>query len=247
MPGKPILYDYYRRTAESLMARYRQTGAVSANTNLGDAREVLLRGFLDAVIPPHISVGRGEVWDSEGNRSGQLDVVLARDDSPRLPLGDGKEVSAFIVEGVYAVVEVKSNLTTENLEDSLSKLRRVAQLKVLPSESVYVGKPLDRPIRAVFGFDGAMFDTLASTLASNPGIADIVTVLDRGTWVRMSLARTVGLQVDERAPEDQYVPFDGRALGLGMFHFFLTAKAASFSGRAIPFGAYFNPLNDWRD
>jgi hypothetical protein len=246
---RPILYEYFRRSADSLMARYRQTGVAEADANLGAAREILLRGFLDKVVPPHLSVETGEVWDTEGRKTGQLDVVLVRDDAPRLPLGNGNGVSAFIAEGVYAVVEVKSNLTTEKLEDSLSKLRKVAQLKVLPSETFYVGNPLDRPIRAVFGFEGATFGTLGQTLSTpaNIGIADIVTVLDRGTWLRMSLARTVGFQVEKDAPNDQYAPFDGRPLALGMFYFSLTAKAASFSGRSIPFGAYFNPLNKWRD
>lgn len=248
--GRPVLYEYFRRTAESLLAKYQQTGVAAAAANLGSAREILVRGFLDSVVPPHLSVETGEIWDSSGGKSGQLDVVFLRSDVPRLPLGDPDGVSAFIAEGVYGVVEVKSNLSTEKLLDSIAALRRVAELKLqAPVGGFSLGQPLGRPIRAIFGFEGATFGTLAETLtrSENRGIADIICILSRGAWVSMWLAKQVGFGVPPEAPDDQYAPFDGRALGLAMFYYCLTLKAALFSALSVPLGSYFNPLNGWTD
>jgi hypothetical protein len=248
-PG-PILNEYFRRTAESLLAKYRQTSVAGASANLGSAREILLRGFLGQVVPPHLKVESGEIWDSVGGETGQIDVVLSRSDVPRLPIGDPNGISAFIAEGVYAAIEVKSNLSTEEFEGSLGKLRRVASLKVLPSVVLSAGPPpLDRPIRAVFGFEGATFATLAHVLEApgNLGIADLICVLNRGTWVRMGLAKLTGFLIAPDATDDLYAPFDGKALGLAMFYYCLTLGATAFVGRNLPLGSYFNPLTSWKD
>lgn len=244
---RPVLYDYFRRTSDSLRASSQQAGALGASANLGSAREVLVRDFLQGVVPSHLRVERGEIWDSEGKRTGQLDVLLVRSDTPRLPLAANDSGGAFIAEGVYAVVEVKSNLTAATLKEDLGKLRRVSELKILPSTVFYTEPAVDRPLRMIFGFEGATLDGLAEVLSEpeSLGIADAVCALDRGALLETTLAGKLGIRLREGAPRAPYLTFAGSALGLGMFHYGLTAAAAAFAGRSVRLGEYLNPLNGW--
>jgi hypothetical protein len=105
------------RLAEVLRAREQQLtaglGATRAEFdhtgNRGIAAETAVRDFLSHHLTRHLDVGDGEVIDSFGNRSRQMDVVITTEDQPfrQAP----SEPGLCVIEGVYAVAEVKSNLT----------------------------------------------------------------------------------------------------------------------------------------
>jgi hypothetical protein len=60
-------------------------------------------------MPPNLSIGEGGVYDTYGDESAQMDIVIANGDQPfTLPAGQSGE---YVIEGVSAVGEVKSNLT----------------------------------------------------------------------------------------------------------------------------------------
>jgi len=105
---RPVLYDYFKKSADVLLAEYERTKEQEASANIGYNRELFCNKFLSRVLPPRLTVRHGEIWDSQGNKTGQLDVVILRDDTPSLTFG---EADAFLAEGVFAVIEVKSNLT----------------------------------------------------------------------------------------------------------------------------------------
>ena len=55
-------------------------------------------------LPPNLSIGEGIVFDSFGDESGQMDVVIANGDQPfTFPWGESGE---YVIEGVSAVGEV---------------------------------------------------------------------------------------------------------------------------------------------
>jgi hypothetical protein len=71
--------------------------------------EVATRKVLRDHLPPNLSIGEGIVYDSFGDESGQMDVVIANGDQPfTFPWGESGE---YAIEGVSAVGEIKSNLT----------------------------------------------------------------------------------------------------------------------------------------
>src|SRR6266851_4125035 len=81
---RPLLYRYFRDTADLLLANYRRSGGQSAAANLGHNREVFCREFLTHVLPPRLTIGHCEILDRAGTRTGQLETVIIRDDAPRL-------------------------------------------------------------------------------------------------------------------------------------------------------------------
>lgn len=86
--------------------------------NRGTSVESAVREFLSKHTARHLTIGTGEVIDSAGTRSGQVDVVIANSDQPLLsPM---HEPGLYLVEGVAAAGEVKSKLTTQQLENAIA-------------------------------------------------------------------------------------------------------------------------------
>ena len=93
---------------------------------LGDAREALIRRVLLRILPSIYEVGSGEIVDSSGEHSRQMDIVIARRDFPSLLLPSGSKV--FLIESVLATIEVKSVLNAEKLRQALENCASVSGL-----------------------------------------------------------------------------------------------------------------------
>jgi hypothetical protein len=83
----------------------------------GDTVESAFREYLEASLPRHFSIGTGEVIDISGARSRQADVVVANQDQPFR--AEINEPGLYLIEGVTAVGEVKSSLTTSELSKAV--------------------------------------------------------------------------------------------------------------------------------
>lgn len=95
-------------------------------TLIGDAREFIVESVLKRILPPTYEIGRGQIVDSFGNRSRQIDIVIARSDSPSLTLPGGDKI--YLIESVLATLEVKSFLGAEHLVEALKNCASVADL-----------------------------------------------------------------------------------------------------------------------
>ena len=143
--------------------------------------------FTTRVLPPRLTVRRGEIWDSEGRKTGQLDLVILRDDTPSLTFG---EADAFLAEGVFGVIEVKSNLTKAKLQEALTTLRRVKSSKLLGGGAmITAGSVLNRPLRCIFVYEGATWQTLLQELSKpeNYDVADLICILKQGAIISQGL------------------------------------------------------------
>lgn len=177
---KPMLYDYFINSANVLLAQYNRSRGQEASANLGYNRELFCDQFLSRVLPSRLRIHRGEIWDSLRDKTGQLDLILTRDDSPRLTYDAGADT--FLVEGIMGVVEVKSNLTREKLIEALQTLKLVKDLQ--PKNKVFIsaGYALDRPLRIIFSYEGATWNTLLDELIKpeNNEVVDLGCILNRG-------------------------------------------------------------------
>ena len=87
--ARPMLFDYFEKSAEVLLAQYERSKEQNASDNLGFNREAFCDDFLRRVLPPRLKNQRGEICDSQGNRTGQLEIIIIRDDAPILTF-DGR-------------------------------------------------------------------------------------------------------------------------------------------------------------
>ena len=175
-------------------------------------------------------------------------MVIHRHDTPRLTFETGPSVTAFLAEGVFAAIEVKSELTSAKLREAIETLRKVRDTCLPVPVGMAIGPYIDRPLRVIFAYEGATYDTMLTELSKseNADIVDFVCVLARGGWVRTEIGSRVGMIAGPGTP----LPFIGlwkSGPTLAMLYYFLNQFAGSFMARAIPLGPYFTPIEGWGD
>lgn len=87
--------------------------------NRGENAEEIMREFLREFLPPFNRIGQGEIIDTKNNISNETDVVILNEYHPYL--NELSKPSLFFIEGVGAVGEVKSLLSSNDIETTLNK------------------------------------------------------------------------------------------------------------------------------
>ena len=89
--------------------------------NRGHEAEATLREFLRRYLPVYNHVGHGEVFNKDGRRSRQTDIIVTNEEHPPL-YNDWERAHSFIIEGVAAGGEVKTALqSASDLRDAFDK------------------------------------------------------------------------------------------------------------------------------
>jgi len=113
-----------------IRATFDQTG------DKGTALEKTFREFLREYLPRRLQVGMGEIIDTKGHRSNQTDIVIVNEDHPLTFTRDLPGL--FFIEGVCAVAEVKTTLTSDELDKTLKDSLIFRQLDLLPGLGTWV-------------------------------------------------------------------------------------------------------------
>ncbi len=87
----------------------------------------------------------------------KLDTIIVREDAPKLSFG---KRDAFLAEGVFAVIEIKSNLTRQKLNQAGNQLAKVRNLELMVGAIISSGPVINRPLNIVISYYGASWNTL---------------------------------------------------------------------------------------
>lgn len=129
-PASPFA-AIYDATADSMRAEFnRLRASLTHSGTRGDAAEEIVRRFLEEALPSSLGVAVGQVVDSHGNFSGESDVIVYN--AARTPMlfssaQGGKQTVP--IEGVIAVVEVKSRLQKKDLSQLVNHAQRLKNLE----------------------------------------------------------------------------------------------------------------------
>jgi hypothetical protein len=109
-------------------ARIERAAFYQHPTGVGDAREDVVRQYLQDILPRRFSVDRGKILDSEGHLSREFDVILseAHDVAPAMSLAGRRIVP---VEAVYGVLEVKSVLSGDDYDKFVEAVSELDQMR----------------------------------------------------------------------------------------------------------------------
>jgi len=240
---RPLLFNYFEQSEQLLLAEYARSKLQQASQNLGANRELFCNSFLTRVLPHSLKISRGEVWDGKGNRTGQLDTIVVRDDTPSLAFGDA---NTYLVEGVFAVIEIKSNLTRTKLQESIETLRPVSTLSIYEEGLTILSRPpdeiLDRPLRCIFAYEGASWELLLDEIEKQNAwdLIDLICILGQGALIRNGLY----FRWQEHV---KYGVSKGKAVALGMLYFFLATFLTGFIARTVSVRPYFEPFENWSE
>ena len=237
---RPVLHRYFEDSVTYLRSQYERSAGQRASRNLGDNRETFCNDFLSRVLPPRLSIGRGEILDSRGARTGQLDTVVIRQDCPKLDFGGA---DTYLAEGVFAVIETKSVLNRAKVREALTTLRAVRDLHLDygPHMANLGPAPLERPLRCIFAYGLESLAPVAEEMLDpqNRDVADIVSILGWGIFVAN------GHGIEDTGSPLPYVLMPGSAASLGILYLLFVRYASRFLGRVINFNTYFDPLEGW--
>ena len=103
-----------------------QAGLLEHSSLVGSAREFIVKQVLQAILPPIVHIGSGKVVDFRGKKSRQIDIVVYDSRFPVFEIQSG--MGTYLLEGVIAVIEVKSTLTKKSLFEALENTLSLIQL-----------------------------------------------------------------------------------------------------------------------
>ena len=178
-----------------IRGRYEHAG------NKGASAEQIFREFLSRYLPAHNQVGHGEVFNIDGLRSRQTDLVITNEYHIRLK-SDWSEPQTFILESVECAGEVKSIIKDRNtLRDFFEKARVFKSMLIEPDIGMKVRSNDEDLPRFVwrkpyfgFAFESEMnIDRIVAELRSwetelrpiDRPVLDGLFVLDRGGTIHM--------------------------------------------------------------
>src|ERR1043166_5819392 len=139
--------------------------------NKGASVEATVREFIRRYLPQRYGVGHGEIIDPEGRRTGQTDVVVTNDNHP-FTFTEGSP-GLFFREGIFALGEVKSVLTSQDLETTIQNARRFRELRPKPTFGTVMGtnrtdsdRYQNNPGYFLFAFESQLkMETILQTMA----------------------------------------------------------------------------------
>jgi hypothetical protein len=110
----------------------------------GFSREAVLREYLQGLLPMNVDIGHGEVFDADGQYSGECDAIIY--DRIRTPIFFSEGQQMMPAESVYGVIEVKSRLDLNEFGDCVKKCQKIKQLN---KKAFYTSTESDTIIREV--------------------------------------------------------------------------------------------------
>lgn len=115
-------------------ADFEQSQSFNHNGEAGASREILIKNFLSVYLPSHVeAIHNAEVISANGEMSPQCDVVIVDRDAPPFTTLEGYRIIPN--ECVYGMVEVKTNLDSNEIADAcgkISKLRKMPKVSYRP-------------------------------------------------------------------------------------------------------------------
>ncbi len=123
--------QFIENLGEDLVTVFSRSSSLGIHPDeVGKLKEINIAKQIESILPSGVGIGRGFVFDSEGNISNQCDLILYEKNLiPVFVRNENYEYSYFPCEGVIAVGEIKSSLTIEELKSSICKLEKIKTLK----------------------------------------------------------------------------------------------------------------------
>jgi Domain of unknown function (DUF6602) len=117
----------------------------------GRAREIFIANILRPYLNPTMGICTGMVTDSDGNHSAQIDIIIFdRNVVPPFLLTEGEGIVP--IESVLATVEVKSKLTSSEVQSAVENARSVKLLKPFFAEMKPSALTKKSPLCCLFAY-----------------------------------------------------------------------------------------------
>ncbi len=145
------LEKYFRDQSLVLRALGESVSNINHRGSIGTCREAFVKNFLQKSFPTKFVVGSGEIFDSDEKCSQQCDVIVYDELMPVLDYSGSQQ---FLAEGVFSHIEVKSNLSSDELKTSLKVTKSVKVIKRKIDAIMHTGDIPEKVFSCVFAYKG---------------------------------------------------------------------------------------------
>ena len=119
---------FLESAGREFQARIERAAFYQHPTGIGDAREDVVRQYLQDILPPRFCVDRGKIFDCEGHLSREFDVIISEAHDVALAMSlAGRRIVP--VEAVYGVLEVKSALRRDGYESFIKAVTELDEMR----------------------------------------------------------------------------------------------------------------------
>jgi hypothetical protein len=115
--------DVYRQISETISTKAKGSALINHALETGLSNEEILRDSLREILPRKYAVAKGKIVNAAGVMSKQCDIIIYDAQSCPTIFVDGNKNQILPVEGVYAIMEVKTRLTHEKLAEGFRNIR----------------------------------------------------------------------------------------------------------------------------
>ena len=153
--GSGMLESHMNAIEEKLVSIARIPANAGHPLHRGTPREAFIREFLEGHLSTNVSIGSGEIVDSNstsGSPRNQYDIIIYKRNYPRLEFSRG--INGFFVESVVATIEIKSTLTYDGVRKAVAAARNAKDLSPSLDIGVSVGWVPPRVLSYVVAYRG---------------------------------------------------------------------------------------------
>jgi len=142
----------FEKISDTISSEYNLTVFGEHRSLKGSKREKIFRNFLRDLLPQQYSLGDGEIFDSNGIISKQVDIIIHNSYMPVFRYS--KYLLLYPIESVFGVCEVKTKLDKKSLKEAIENIQSVKKMK-LTKPNAFFGEFKERVYGAVFAYDSS--------------------------------------------------------------------------------------------
>jgi hypothetical protein len=188
--------DYLNGISQSLEIKYNSYNRDGINSaDIGELCELFIKEFLTDCVEDLYKVYRGgNIVNTEGSKSPQMDVILANKNTIKI-FGDK---GLYPIETVCGVFSITSNLTLAKLKECIVQIGKIPKKKYAFSIEKFYGfehkkKTFDVwknliPYICIFGFKGDIDESWINGINY-----ELTNVTDKSLWPAMILVNKRGM------------------------------------------------------
>lgn len=158
------LKTYFNCMADLIDVRSAIASQSAENIDIGSNREIICQEFLMRHIPARFTVYLGgDIFGVRQQRSGQIDIIVARDISIMFKENHRPQ---FPIESVTTVISVKSKLDSNAIKNSFENFASIPQPHpdcIFTNGTTFEEHQARQPSLILFAFDGASPETFLKT------------------------------------------------------------------------------------
>lgn len=122
-------FDYVKDLGKDLVRDFEKAGKTTHPHAVGEGRERSAINRLREILPEGVGIGSGFVIDSNGNVSSQCDIIIYEKNLALKFMYNDERYNYYNCESVIAVGEVKSDLSKNDLMDTINKVKKIKNMK----------------------------------------------------------------------------------------------------------------------